>query len=132
MNPLKILLVDDEEDFLEILLNQMKKYPFPVWAVKSGEEALQWLATNPVDVVVLDVRMPGKDGIATLKEIKQKHPLVEIIMHTGHADFEVANEVLKLGAFDYLIKPIDIKELIYKIQDAYKKKSIEDQKIIGK
>jgi len=82
-----------------------------------------------MDVVVLDVRMPGMDGIQALREIKQRYPLIEVIMLTGHASLEVAIEGMELGAFDYMMKPIEIDELLYKLQDAYKKKSIHTEKI---
>ena len=129
MDDFTVLFVDDEVDFLDTLLKRMKKRQVNVSGVKSGEEALEWLAKNTADVIVLDVRMPGMDGIRTLKEIKKLNPLVEIIMLTGHANLEVAREGMQLGAFDYLMKPIDIDELLYKVQDAFKKKSIQEQKI---
>ena len=129
MNDFTVLFVDDEVDFLDTLLKRMKKRQVNVSGVKSGEEALEWLAKNTADVIVLDVRMPGMDGIRTLREIKKLNPLVEIIMLTGHANLEVAREGMQLGAFDYLMKPIDIDELLYKVQDAFKKKSIQEQKI---
>jgi DNA-binding NtrC family response regulator len=78
---------------------------------------------------VLDVKMPGMDGIETLRELKKIRPLVEVIMLTGHANMEVAITGMELGAFDYLMKPMDIDELLYKLQDAYKKKSLQEQKI---
>lgn len=124
-----VLLVDDEADFLETLLKRMKKRNVNVKGVKSGEEALEFLKQNPVDVVVLDVKMPGIDGIQTLREIKKTYPLIEAIMLTGHASLEVAIEGMELGAFDYLMKPIDIDDLLYKVQDAYEKKSIHGEKI---
>ena len=129
MNDFRVLFVDDEVDFLDTLLKRMRKRQVNVSGVKSGEEALQWLSGNAADVVVLDVRMPGMDGIETLKAIKKLNPLVEIIMLTGHANLEVARKGMELGAFDYLMKPIDIDELLYKVQDACKKKSIQEQKI---
>ena len=129
MNRFKVLFVDDEIDFLETLLKRMKKRGVDVTGVGSGEEALSFLDTNQVDVVVLDVKMPGMDGIETLREIKKRHPLVEVIMLTGHANLEVAIEGMELGAFDYLMKPMDIDELLYKVEDAYKKKSLHEQKI---
>jgi DNA-binding NtrC family response regulator len=124
-----VLLVDDEVEFLETLVKRMKKRNVKVVGVKSGEEALEFLSRNPLDVVVLDVRMPGMDGIETLREIKKRHPLVEVIMLTGHANMEVAVQGMELGAFDYLMKPMDIDELLYKVQDAQKKKSIQEEKI---
>jgi DNA-binding NtrC family response regulator len=129
VNELNVLFVDDEVDFLETLLKRMKKRDVNVTGVESGEKALGLLDREPVDVIVLDVRMPGMDGIQTLREIKKRYPLVEVIMLTGHASLEVAIEGMELGAFDYLMKPVDIDELLYKIQDAYKKKLIQVEKI---
>jgi DNA-binding NtrC family response regulator len=129
VNDLNVLFVDDEEDFLETLLKRMKKRDVKVKGVESGEKALELLDREPVDVIVLDVRMPGMDGIQALREIKKRYPLVEVIMLTGHASLEVAIEGMELGAFDYLMKPVDIDELLYKIQDAYKKKLIQIEKI---
>lgn len=129
MDAFHVLLVDDEADFLETLLKRMKKRNVNVKGVKSGEEALEFLKQNPVDVVVLDVKMPGIDGIQALREIKKTYPLIEAIMLTGHASLEVAIEGMELGAFDYLMKPIDIDDLLYKVQDAYEKKSIHGEKI---
>ncbi len=129
MDLLSVLLVDDEMDFLDTLSKRLKKRNVDASGVKSGEEALDFLNRNSVDVVVLDVKMPGMDGIETLREIKKVNPLVEVIMLTGHASIEVAIEGMELGAFDYLMKPIDIDDLLYKLQDAYKKKSIQLAKI---
>jgi DNA-binding NtrC family response regulator len=124
-----VLLVDDEEEFLETLVKRMKKRNVNATGVKSGEEALELLDQHPVDVVVLDVRMPGMDGIEALKEIKRRHPLIEVIMLTGHASVEVAVQGMELGAFDYLMKPIDIDELLYKLEDAHKNKLIQEEKL---
>jgi len=125
----RVLLVDDETDYLEVLSRRLKKRNVNAAGVPSGKEALRYLETIPVDVVVLDVRMPEMDGIQVLREIKKSHPLVEVIMLTGHASLEVAIEGMRLGAFDYLMKPADIDELLYKVQDAHKAKSIQQQKI---
>jgi DNA-binding NtrC family response regulator len=84
-----------------------------------------------VDVVVLDVRMPGMDGIETLRVLKRQYPLTEVIMLTGHASLEVAIEGMELGAFDYLMKPVEIDDLLYKLQDANKRRSIQLEKIKG-
>ena len=122
MDTFSVMLVDDEVEFLNTLIKRLKKRNVNVTGVKSGEEALQFLDKNPVDVVALDVKMPGMDGIETLRQIKKIAPLVEVIMLTGHANLEVAIEGMELGAFDYLMKPMEIDELLYKLQDAYKKK----------
>jgi DNA-binding NtrC family response regulator len=124
-----VLLVDDEVGFLEALAKRLKKRKVDVEAVHSGGDALVRFETRPPDVVVLDVKMPGMDGLATLREIKKRHPLVEVIMLTGHADVDVAIEGMEQGAFDYLMKPCDIDELLYKIQDAHEKKTIQEVKI---
>ncbi len=129
LNSIKLLLVDDEVEFMQTLMRRMKKRKVDVTGVNSGEEALAYLSRNPIDVVVLDVKMPGMDGIETLREIKKRMPLTEVIMLTGHANLEVAVEGMEIGAFDYLMKPINIDDLLYKIQDAYKKKSLHEQKI---
>jgi len=126
----KVLFVDDEIDFLETLLKRMKKREVSVSGVGSGEDALKFLDDKPADVVVLDVKMPGMDGIQTLRKIKNRYPLIEVIMLTGHASVEVGIEGMELGAFDYLMKPVDIDELLYKVQDAYKKKAIHEKKIL--
>lgn len=122
MTDFRVLLVDDEIDFLETLVKRLKKRKLDVLAASSGREALKILNEEPVDVVVLDVRMPDMNGIETLKGIKKISPSVEVIMLTGHASLEVAIQGMELGAFDYLMKPMDIDELLYKLQDAYKKK----------
>jgi DNA-binding NtrC family response regulator len=124
-----VLLVDDEVEFLETLVKRLKKRNLAVTGVNSGEKALEALTQTPVDVVVLDVKMPGMDGVSTLKEIKKRSPLVEVIMLTGHASMEVAIEGMEMGAFDYLMKPMDIDELLYKLQDAYKKKTLHEDRI---
>jgi len=124
-----VLFVDDEEDYLTTLLKRMRKRNIDAAGVGSGEEALMHLAAQPADVVVLDVRMPGMSGIETLRKIKERTPLTEVIMLTGHASLEVAREGMELGAFDYLMKPVGIDELLYKLEDAYKKKTIQEAKI---
>lgn len=129
METIQVMLVDDEVEFLETLIKRMKKRNVDITGVKSGEEALITLDQNQVDVVILDVRMPGMDGIETLKEIKKRYPLIEVIMLTGHASVEVAVQGMELGAFDYLMKPMNIDELLYKVEDAHKRKSIQEKKL---
>ena len=129
MNSFRALLVDDEEEFLKTLVKRLNKRNIKAEGVGNGEEALMILDRNPMDVVVLDVRMPGMDGIEVLRKIKKSYPLIEVVMLTGHASMEVAIEGMEIGAFDYLMKPVDIDELVYKLQDAYKKKLIQEKKI---
>jgi len=122
VNEFKVMLVDDEKDFLETLCKRLTKRKLDVTSANSGREAIAKIQEFPVDVVVLDVRMPGMNGIETLKEIKKIKPSVEVIMLTAHADVQVAIEGMELGAFDYLMKPMEIDDLLYKLQDAYRKK----------
>ena len=129
VDEISVLLVDDEREFLETLLKRLLKRRIKVKGANSGEEALKILRETPPDVVVLDVRMEGMDGIQTLREIKKIKPLVEVIMLTGHANLEVAVEGMEVGAFDYLMKPTDVDELLYKLEDAFKRKKIQEQKI---
>jgi DNA-binding NtrC family response regulator len=119
----RVLLVDDEKDFLETLVKRLRKRKLDAFGASGGLEAIRIVSDDPVDVVVLDVKMPDMNGIETLKQIKKVRPSAEVIMLTGHADMEVAIQGMELGAFDYLMKPADIDELLYKIQDAYKKKA---------
>jgi DNA-binding NtrC family response regulator len=124
-----VLLVDDELEFIETLVKRLTKRGLNITMASSGEEALAVIRERKFDVSVLDVRMPGMDGIETLRAMKKIAPLMEVIMLTGHASVEVAIEGMELGAFDYLMKPMDIDELFYKLQDAHKRKKIQEEKI---
>ena len=125
-----ILLVDDEEPFVETMTKRLTKKGLNVVGAYSGHEALSKLESNKlVDVVILDVKMPGMDGIEALQEIKKRFPLIEVIMLTGHATVESAIDGMKLGAYDYLMKPCDIDQLLAKIQEAKDKKRRHEEKI---
>ncbi|MBT8763985.1 response regulator [Desulfohalobiaceae bacterium Ax17] len=128
---INLLLVDDEEGFVTTMTKRLARRGFQVESALSGQEALEKIKRMPlIDVVILDVKMPGMDGIETLREIKKEFPLVEVIMLTGHATVESAIEGMKLGAFDYLMKPSDLDQLIAKIEEAKDKKLKHEQKII--
>jgi len=125
-----VMLVDDEVPFVETMTKRLDKRGLKIVSASSGEEALKTLKENDtVDVIVLDVKMPGMDGIETLQKIKKNYPLKEVIMLTGHATVETAIEGMKLGAFDYLMKPCDIDTLVAKVDEAAKKKKSHDEKI---
>ncbi|MDH3356151.1 MAG: response regulator [Desulfobacteraceae bacterium] len=129
MKPL-VLLVDDEEPFVETMTKRLSKRDLKIITTFSGEEALEILNKNRnTDVVILDVKMPGLNGIETLEKIRKKFPLIEVIMLTGHATVESAIEGMKLGAFDYLMKPCEIEQLMAKVQEAAKKKRDHEEKI---
>ena len=125
----KLLVVDDEEEFLETLAKRLRARSFEVKTATSGEKALATLEEYSADVVLLDVRMPGMGGVETLCAIKDRCPEVETIIYTGYADTKTAMSVMEMGAFDYLVKPIPIDELVYKIQDAHKRRSLKQQRI---
>jgi len=128
---IKVLLVDDEEAFVEPLSQRLWMRGFDVETALSGEAALDRIEETDVDVVVLDVLMQGKDGIETLKEIKKRRPLLQVIMLTGHAKLETAIDGMKAGAFDYLIKPIDVDELAARILMAFNQRTINEQRFKG-
>jgi len=117
---ISLLLVDDEKDFIETLAERLQLRDFNVATALSGDEAIKLVEENEFDVIVLDVQMPGKDGVETLKEIKNIEQLSQVIMLTGHATVKTAIEGMKNGAFDYLMKPTDTDELIEMINNAYK------------
>jgi len=129
MEKMKLLLVDDEERFLETTAKLLVRKGYEPLTARSGAEALEALRLHPVHVVILDVKMPGMDGNATLREIKRQYPMVEVIMLTGHATVESAIDGLKSGATDYLMKPADIDELIAKAEEAFARRVHLEEKI---
>lgn len=129
MDKCNVLLVDDETEFRTTLEKRLTKRQLSVFGAGSGEEAIEILNKMPIDIVVLDIRMPGMDGLETLRTIRKRDPMIETILLTGHASVEAAVTGMEFGAFDYLIKPMDIDDLLYKIQDAFKKKTIHEQKL---
>ena len=124
-----LLMVDDEERFLATTRTLLEKRGVDVFTAISGPDALHILGEHRVDVVILDVKMAGMDGITVLQKIKQKYPLVEVIMLTGHASVESAVDGLKMGAFDYVMKPADIPSLLQKAREACEKKQAMEEKI---
>ncbi len=126
---IKVLLVDDEKEFNDALAERLETRDFDVSQSFSGDEGIALLKDKNIDVVVLDVLMPGKDGIATLREMKQLKPIVDVIMLTGHSTVETAVEGMKLGAFDYLMKPVESRDLVEKILSAYKRKTEQEERI---
>ena len=131
MSDVKILLVDDEKPFVETRMKRLKKREIDVVPAYDGVEALDCLEKNSgIEVVILDIKMPNMDGMTALKEIKNKFPLVEVILLTGHATIESGIEGMKMGAFDYLMKPYDTEELIVKVNEAAKRKRDQEEKIM--
>ncbi len=123
MKPRRILVVDDEMDFLETIVNRLRKRDMDAEGVSNGREAVSRIGEADFDVVVLDIKMPGgMDGIEVLREIKKLRPKTEVILLTGHASVETSMEGMKLGAFDYLLKPMRFEELLKKLTAAFQKR----------
>jgi len=118
----RVLLVDDETIFTKNMAKLLKFRGYEVTAVNSGDAAIRELEQNHFDVTVLDLKMPGMDGITTLKEIKKLGLFTETLILTGHGSIDSALEAMKLGAYDYLTKPCEIDELVAKIESAWGKK----------
>jgi DNA-binding NtrC family response regulator len=118
----KVLLVDDEEDFLSTLAERLEARGLKVNAVTSGEEAVAKVDEQSFDLIVLDLAMPGIDGLETLKRIKAKQPEAEIIILSGQGSIKTSIEAMKLGADDFLQKPVNITELLDKISEAKDKR----------
>jgi DNA-binding NtrC family response regulator len=129
MREFNVLVVDDEDEFREMTSKILTKRGLHVQSAESGEKALEILEHSRTDVVLLDVKMPGMDGIETLRKIRSLKPLVEVVLLTGHASVESGIEGMKLGAFDYLMKPIETDPLLAKLGEAYEKKRLHQEKI---
>ncbi len=126
---IRILLVDDEKEFVETLAERLRTRDFDVTTAFSGDEALEKLKEYNFDVTILDVKMPGMDGIEALREIKKLKPLTEVLMLTGHGTIETAIEGMKIGAYDFLLKPCEMDVLLDKINKAYERKSEHEERI---
>ncbi len=133
--PINILIVDDERDFVEMLSLRLTDAGHNVRAVYSGQEALGVLAETEsdalpeIDVIILDIRMPGMDGIETLKQIKTRYPVIEVILLTGHGAVDTAVTGLKQGAFDYLLKPADFDDLTAKLEAARQQRDAHAERL---
>jgi DNA-binding NtrC family response regulator len=123
----KVLLVDDEDIFREATARQLSVRGFEVQTADCGERALELVQSDPPEVVVLDQEMPGMHGSETFIAIKKLNPLVEVIMLTGNTSVDNAIELMQQGTFDYLMKPINIDELLYKIEDAHTRKQLNEK-----
>ncbi len=122
MENVRILIVDDENDFREAIIKRLRARKFDADGADSGPKALEMLDARDFDVIILDVKMPGMDGIEALRQIKLRKPEVEVIMLTGHASVESGIQGMQLGAFDYVMKPVALEDLLDKIRQAYDRK----------
>jgi len=132
MKGARILLVDDEVEFTENMTRLLEGRGYHVTAVNSGDSAIKALSEDRYDVMVLDLKMPGMDGIATLREVKKLQLLTETLILTGHGAIDTALEAVKLGAYDYLTKPCEVDELVEKIEGAWEKKDAKEKEHMRK
>jgi DNA-binding NtrC family response regulator len=114
----RVLLVDDEEEFVSALSERLMLRGIEVDSALNGEEALALMVEKVFEVVILDVMMPGLGGLEVLKQIKSTHPNTQVILLTGHGSTREGIEGMRLGAFDYLMKPCDIEEMLEKMKEA--------------
>jgi len=121
----RVLVVDDEQDFLDSIVKRLELRGIEVDGVGTGAAALKLLASKQVDVVVLDIKMPGMDGIEVLRQIRVSHPGIEVIVLTGHASQEFRELGRELDAFDYLIKPVRLDTLLERIQAACQRRGTD-------
>ena len=131
---INLLIVDDEEQFLESISKSLQVRDFNVIAVNRGEKAIEAARKNPIDVALVDLKMPGINGEETLKALKAEHRWMEVIILTGHGTIDSAVDCTKSGAYSYLQKPCSLDELLESLINAYKskvmnKKKIEDKKM---
>jgi len=124
----KILLVDDEERFRQTLAKRLQLEGYEVNTCTGGQEALADLHGHVYDIVILDLRMPGMDGLTALKGIKELAPEVEVIMLTGHASVDVAVEIMQAGGAEYLLKPVSTEELLLKIDACWERQRVRRRK----
>lgn len=127
MSKIRVLLVDDEEDYVKAMAERMELRDLQSQIALSGEEALQVLQDDPPDVMVLDLRMPGMQGMEVLEKVRKDHPHIQVIILTGHGGDREENEARRLGAFEYLQKPTDTATLVDTIRGAWQR-SIEAAK----
>jgi DNA-binding NtrC family response regulator len=126
---INLLIVDDEEQFLNSISRSLELRDFKVIAVNRGEKAIEAAKNNPIDIALVDLKMPGISGEETLKRLKQEHKWMEVVILTGHGAIDSAVECTRSGAYSYLQKPCELDILLKALQDAYKKKVMNKKQI---
>jgi two-component system, OmpR family, response regulator len=128
MGTARILLVDDEVAFANNIAKLISKRGYEVMTVYNGESAIKAVEENEFDVIVLDLKMPGLDGMATLKQIKKRQPQVEVIILTGHGSMDSGIDGIQLGAFDFIMKPVRFDDLHESIRQAFQRKIVHQER----
>jgi two-component system, OmpR family, response regulator len=131
MKKAKVLIVDDEEAFANNIAKLISKRGYDIKAVYSGQSAISALDECDFDVIILDLKMPGLDGLSTLKIIKGKKPSIEVIILTGHGSMDSGIDGIQLGAFDFLMKPVRFDDLYEKVRQAFQRKLIHEENAEG-
>ena len=124
MDALRVLIVDDEDELVSALAERLSLRGFQADGVTTGTEALTYLADKPCDVVLLDVKMPGIGGLEVIRRIKEEQPNLQVILLTGHSSAQDAEKGMQLGAFDYLMKPVKIEELVTVLRSAAARRGV--------
>lgn len=122
MKNFRVLLVDDETEFVQAMAERLKMRDLDASTVYDGEQALSFVGRQEPDVMVLDLKMPGIDGMEVLRQVKKSYPKIQVIILTGHGSEKDEEEARRLGAFDYLEKPVDLNVLIKKMKQGFKQK----------
>jgi len=128
-NKINLLIVDDEVQFLASISKSLEVRDFNVIAVNRGNKAIEAARKNPIDVALVDLKMPGINGEETLKALKAEHKWMEVVILTGHGTIDSAVECTQSGAFSYLQKPCSLEELLGSLKNAYKKKVMNRKKL---
>ena len=128
-NKINLLIVDDEVHFLESISKSLEARDFKVIAVDRGEKAIEAARKNPIDIALVDLKMPGINGEETLKALKAEHEWMEVVILTGHGTIDSAVECTKGGAFSFLQKPCNLDDLLEALKEAYKKKVMNRKRI---
>lgn len=131
MRKASVLVIDDEVAFTNNLDKLLSKRGYRVRAVNDGASAVRAVDEESFDVAILDLKMPGMDGIETLRLLKRKNPLLEVIMLTGHGSVDSGIQAMELGAFDYAMKPIRLDELLEKIEQAHERGRMRREMVDG-
>lgn len=128
-NKINLLIVDDEEQFIDSIGRSLELRDFNVIAVDRGEKAIEAARNHPIDIALVDLKMPGINGEETLKALKKEHPWMEVVILTGHGTIDSAAECTRSGAYSYLQKPCDLDRILEALKNAYKKKVMNRKKI---
>ena len=125
----KLLIVDDEQEFLDSIGKSLKLRGFEIIAVNRGDRAIEAAREHPIDIALVDLKMPGMDGEETLKALKAEHEYLEVVILTGHGTMDSVAECTQIGAVDYIQKPCSLSKIIETLENAYRRRVLRRKKI---